>query len=95
MLKQFKLIVLANAFFVFVFVAYNWVEYSALNSFGYQVAIRAHFPWNIQFSVQNPNAPRLDIESNYTLFLFLLATFVNLYLAYRIQRSKETKQNPS
>lgn len=32
---------------------------------------------------------------NYPFWLFFISTAINLYLIIRLQRSKETKQNPS
>ena len=94
MKSEFKLMVFFNAAFAAFYLLWNWAEYSALNSYGYQMAVKAYFPWNIQFSVQNPNLPTLDIDNNFGLFTLLLVIFVNLYLAYRLQSDK-TKQNPS
>lgn len=97
MREEFKLMVLANGFFVFLYVFLNWAEYSGLqsdvNQFGNPLAVNTYFPWYIQYSgggVTNPGTFTW-FDFNFTLWIFLLATTVNLYLASRLQRSKETK----
>jgi hypothetical protein len=102
MKSALKLMILANACFVALYVLSNWAEYSQLqsdvNQFGNPMAISMHFPWYIHYSgggtVANPGMFTF-IDSNFTLWLFLLATVVNLYLAFRLQRTIKTKQNPS
>lgn len=91
MTREFIIMVLANVVFVFLYVAYNWVEYSILSPL-YHVAIRVYFPWYIQFTgTPDGNLIVSFFDINFGLMLFLLAIFVNLFFAYRLQRSKETK----
>jgi hypothetical protein len=97
--KQFKLMVLANAVFVLLYFAYDWVEYSSIQqlsalSLGNLLYVTPHFPWQIQY-VGNTHVVFQFDDYNFTLLLFLLATFLNLYIAFKLQRSKETKPNAS
>lgn len=89
--KQLKLMVLVNALFVALYLLWNWAEYSAINNLGSPIYVVTHFPLYIQYEGAG-NAVQIFIDSNFTLLLFLLATLVNLYLAFRLQRTKETKQ---
>ncbi len=99
MAKQLQLIVFVNALLVFLFVLYNWVEYSLINSAASRLdSIRAFFPSYIQYSgggTETQPGMFVDFYPNFTLLIFLLATFVNLYFIIKLQRSKETKQSPS
>lgn len=94
---EFQLMVFLNALFVALYLLWNWSEYSILNGFGDSaVVVKAYYPWYIQFSGGRINAPGVilftDTDTNYGLAFFFLAILVNLYLAYRLQRKKETKQ---
>jgi hypothetical protein len=91
MSREFKLMVLANVLFVFLYVYLNWSEYSMLNRFTGPVSLSAHFPWYIQIYGQTGLHDILMFDNNVFLWLFLLAVFVNLYFIIRLQRSKETK----
>ncbi len=75
--------------FVALFLLWNWAEYSAINGLGNPIYVITHFPLYIQYDGAG-NAVQIFIDSNFTLVLFLLATFINLYLAFRLQTSKET-----
>jgi hypothetical protein len=90
MAKLLKIMLLANALFVVLYLLWNWAEYSAINGLGSPVYITTYYPLKIQY-VGAGNAVHIFVDSNFTLLLFLFATFVNLYLAFRLQRSKETK----
>jgi len=79
-----------NAFLVFVYLLWNWAEYSALSPL-YQVSVDAHFPWYIQFSGLHGNALVAFFDFNWGLFIILLATFVDLYFFVRLQRSIDSK----
>ena len=84
----------SNALFLALYLLWNWAEYSGLNGL-YQVAISSHFPWYVQFSYTPDDVSAAFFDLNFGLAILLLAVLVNLYLAYKLQRSKETKQNPS
>jgi len=74
---------------------WNWAEYSILNPLS-QVAIKAYFPLNIVFSgTSDGEGLSLFNDINFGLLFFSLAILVNLYLAYGLQKNKETKQTPS
>jgi hypothetical protein len=102
MRQNFILMILANGFFVFLYVFLNWAEYyglqSDVNQFGNSLAVNTSFPWYIQYSgggtLTNPGTFTW-FDLNFTLWLFLLATVVNMYFIFRLQGNKETKQNPS
>jgi hypothetical protein len=80
-----------NAFLVFLYLLWNWSEYSTLSPL-YKVAVNAHFPWYIQFSgTPNGNALVAFLDVNWGLFIILLATLVNLYFFVRLQRSIDSK----
>jgi hypothetical protein len=96
MYRDFKLMLCVNGVFVFLYAFFNWVEYSLLNSSKYQIiTISTHFPLYFEINSHNPalNGVELIVVSNYTLIIFLIATIVNLYLVFRLQRSKESKPN--
>jgi hypothetical protein len=82
--------ILANAIFVILYLYFNWVEYSFINN----NTVSTSFPYYIEYGSLS-NLQTLFQEPNWTLLFFLLAIFVNLYLANKLQRSIETKQNPS
>jgi hypothetical protein len=89
--KEFKLIVLFNALFAVFYLFWNWDEYSAITSMKI-IAVKANFPFLIQFSGTTKDGLGLVlfIDSNVCLAIFLLAIFVNLYLAFRLQtKAKE------
>ena len=94
MAKQLKLLVFVNALFVFLFVLYNWVEYSMLSTFAsHSGFIRVFFPTYIQYSgggSETQPGMFVDFYPNFTLLIFLVATFVNLYFIIRLQRNKAT-----
>jgi hypothetical protein len=91
MSRELALILSINAFLVFVYLLWNWSEYSTLSPL-YQVAVDAHFPWYIQFSgTTNGNALVAFFDVNWGLFIILLATFVNLYFFVRLQRRVDSK----
>jgi cobalamin synthase len=92
MKSEFGLMVFCNGVFVALYLLWNWAEYSRLQSLGNPVAVSTHFPWYIQFSTSG-NAITVLFDTNFGLIFFLLAIFVNLYLAYRLQRSKNPSQN--
>ena len=95
MKSEFKLMVFFDAVFVALYLLWNWSEYSILSPL-YQVAVSAHFPWYIQFSgTPDGNSLVAFFDFNFGLLTLLLAILVNLFLAYRLQRNKETKQTPS
>ena len=95
---EFTLMVYLNALLVALYLLWNWAEYSVLNGLNVYF-INAYYPWYIQLSYTVEQAPGLlqrDVtEPNFGLALVFIALFVNLYLAYRLQRSKETKLNTS
>ena len=88
--RELTQILSINAFLVFVYLLWNWAEYSALSQL-YQVSVDAHFPWYIQFSGTNGNALVALFDVNWGLFIILLATFVDLYFFVRLQRSIDSK----
>jgi len=94
MLKQLKLMIFVNAVFVALFVFFNWAQYSAIRSLGSPVYVTTNFPWYVQYEGAE-NAVKIFVDSNFTLFLFLFAIFVNMYFIYKLEASKETKQTPS
>jgi hypothetical protein len=99
MIRQLKLLVFVNALFVFLFVLYNWVEYSMLSSAASGLgSIRVFFPSYIQYSgggTETQPGMFVDFYSNFTLLIFLLATIVNLFFIIRFSKSTETKRIPS
>jgi hypothetical protein len=95
MANQLKLLVFVNALFVFLFVIYNWVEYSMLTSAASGLgSIRVFFPAYIQYSGGGSQANPgmfVDFYPNFTLLVFLAATTVNLYFIIKFQRSAQSK----
>lgn len=88
MKSEFKLMIFFNAVFAAFYLLWNWNEYSTLSPL-YQVAISAHFPWYIQFSgTPDGNGLVAFFDANFGLFILLFVIFVNLCLAYRLQKSK-------
>ena len=87
MFREFKAMVLANAFLVALYLLWNWGEYSDLSRI-YHVTTNANFPWYIQFSGSTQNGFGLiaNFDFNFGLFLLLFAVTANLYLAYILQR---------
>ena len=87
MFREFKAMVLANAFLVALYLLWNWSEYSGLARI-YHVAIQTHFPWYVQFSgsTQNGFGLVVDFDFNFGLFLLLFAVLLNLYLSYTLQK---------
>jgi hypothetical protein len=89
---EFKVMVFFDAAFAAFYLLCNWSEYSVLSPL-YQVAISAHFPWYIHFSgTPDGNGLVAFYDANFGLFTLLFVTLVNLYLAYRLQIGKETKE---
>jgi hypothetical protein len=93
--RDFKQILVVNGVLVFLYVFFNWVEYSLLNSpkliHPDQITkISTHFPLYFEINSHNPalNGIELIVVTNYTLIIFLIAVFVNLYLAFRLQGRK-------
>ena len=82
--------ILVNAFFVALYLTWNWFEYSALTTI-YHVVLSPRFPWGIQISGTTQNGYGLiaDFDANLGLIILLLAAVVNLYLAFRLQRNSE------
>ena len=103
LLKQLKLMILANAVFVFLYGFFNWAEYSALTAFSI-VDIESNYPFSI-FIHEITSPPIAGFPPvtgsqaiqffNLPLLIFALATTLNLYFLYKLQKSKETKQNPT
>jgi hypothetical protein len=85
--------ILVNAFFLALYLTWNWFEYSALTRI-YHVVLSPQFPWGIQISGSTQNGYGLiaDFDANLGLIILLLATVINLYLAFRLQRNGEKKQ---
>jgi hypothetical protein len=100
MLRQVKLMILANAVFVFLYGFFNWAEYSMLTTFS-KTMIQGNFPFYILITeITSPSNPpvtgfRSNLFLNYPLVIFLLSTILNMYFIFRLQKSKETKQNPT
>ena len=83
---EFKLILLSNAFFVALYLLWNWAEYSGLNGM-YQVAVNSHFPVYIQFGGTKAGYDILVFnDTNFGLVFFILAVAVNLNLAFKLQK---------
>jgi hypothetical protein len=89
--------------FVFLYGLLNWAEYSALTAFSI-VNIESNYPFSIFINEYTsppiagipPNTGfRAILFFNYPLIIFALATTLNLYFIYKLQKSKETKQNPT
>ncbi len=84
--KEFKLMVLSNAFFIALYLLWNWAEYSGLNGM-YQVAVNSHFPVSIQFGGTKAGYDILVFNDfNFGLILLILAVILNLYLAFKLQK---------
>ncbi len=89
--RQFKLILLVNVAFVLLFVFFNWAEYEMFNV-SEELRIQTHFPAYI--SAQTVPSPlvtgfKIVILPNYLLLIFILATTVNLYFLYKLQRANQ------
>ena len=77
-----------NALLVAVYLLWDWAEYSLINGM-YQVGIRAYFPWEVQFGGTKPGYDLLMvIDLNWGILLLIVAAVANLYLAFRLQKSK-------
>jgi hypothetical protein len=94
MSKDFKLMVLANAVFVALYVFFNWVEYSSLNLSSYSYpSIRTRFPLYFAITSYHPptGAVVYSLVPNFNLMIFLVAISLNTYFIIRLQRGKRTK----
>jgi hypothetical protein len=95
MYRDFKLMLCVNGVFVFLYAFFNWVEYSLLNSSKYQITnIITHFPLYFEINSYTPgvNGVELIVVTNYTLIIFVIAILLNLYLAFKLQRSKASSE---
>jgi hypothetical protein len=100
MLRKLRIAVIANVLLVLIFVYSNFSIWDMLNE--HSLIQGSWTPWLVDYvgkavlPGEKPLATGgLLISPNYPFWLFFLSTAVNLYLLIRLQRSKETKQNPS
>ena len=95
MLKQVKLMILANAAFAFLFIFFNWAGYEMLNA-SRTWNIQTYFPFYIYGqSVSFPMVTGFTafILPNYLLAIFLLSTTVNLYFIFKLAKNQEPLQS--
>jgi hypothetical protein len=95
--KDFKLMIIANAVFVFLYLGQTWGDYSALNQLSkLQVPISASYPLEIRIIGFYTYSTNMGVELtlfNFTLLIFIAAIIVNLYLAFRLQQAKVIHNN--
>lgn len=85
--KEFKLMVLSSAFFVALYLLWNWGEYSGLNGM-YQVSVQSYFPLCILFSGTKVGYDLILFSDVNFGFVFLtLAVIINLYLGFKLQNN--------
>jgi len=76
MQRQLKLMLLANAVFVVMYLFFDWLEYLGLN----HQYVQTYFPWGIQSQpLESGPAVIVNIMPNVTLLIFLIAIFANTY----------------
>jgi hypothetical protein len=80
---EVKKILLANALLIALYLYVDWNEYGLLSA----LRIQTHFPFYFEGSeVSQSGSPMAVLSFNFTLLIFLLATTVNLYYAYKLQK---------
>jgi membrane protein implicated in regulation of membrane protease activity len=89
--KQFKIMIFVNGLLGFFFVVSNLVY----DYFGNMPS--HHALWSpLSITFYNYTFPSIGaVEPNFSFYFFWVLMIVNVYFIYRLQRSKETKQNPS
>jgi hypothetical protein len=89
--KQFNLMLLVNVLLSLLFVAFNFM-YSSLST-GDHRALWG--PLSITFYNVRSFADIGLTYPNFAFYFFWVLMIVNVYFIFRLQRSKETKQNTS
>ncbi len=100
MTRSFKIMLFVNAMLVMFYLVLDYVHYSMIGVFNKTtVSISTSLPWYVRYE-PIPDysggfsggiwAMYTDSTAILTLILFLTAVVVNLYLAFRIQKSKAT-----
>ena len=93
MLRQLRVIIVVNAVLALLFVYYNYyIWHIANNTIGLSFA---YVDWSALVVNVNTGIPNTDAYINFPFILFWILMITNLILIIRLQRSKETKQNPS
>jgi len=89
--RQFKLMLLVNAFLGFLFIITNFIY----DYFGNMPSHHALWsPLSIIF--YNYTFPSIGaVEPNFSFYFFWVLMIVNMYFLFRLQKSNQTKQNPS
>ena len=89
--KQFKLIIFVNILLSLLFVAFNFI-YSSLATGDH------HALWSplwLTFYNYRVVGDIGALYPNFAFYFFWISTIINMYFILRVQRSKETKRNPS
>ena len=92
--KQFKLMIFVNILLGLLFVAFNFI-YSSLAT-GDHRALWS--PLSLTFYNIRAAVTIGDIGAqypNFAFYFFWISTIINIYFIFRLQKSKETKQNTS
>jgi hypothetical protein len=100
--RQFKLMIFVNVILILFFVLAEYGIGNELNSYPNDLH---YISWS-PFVIQDVHAGALingnwvpvgstTFTINFPFWLFFVAIAVNLYFMFRLQRGKETKQNPS
>jgi hypothetical protein len=96
MSKDFTRLVAANLIFILIYMLIEAIQYDGLRHFNKTaVTLTLNLPWYIIYAPVPNNGPIQqiyfmfqDFTSIMTAVLFLIAIGVNLYLAYRMQKTK-------
>jgi hypothetical protein len=91
--KEFKLMILVDVLLGFFFIVSNLIY----DYFGNMPSHNALWsPLWLTFYNYNPITDDVGVrEPNFSFYFFWALLLVNVYFIIRLQRSKDTKQNPS
>jgi len=91
MSRDFENAVIVNLFLLFLYITSSLAVFSAVG--GETISHLVSVDWSLPFGFIQTNDPLdgIHIIFDYSYWAFILSTVVNLYLVYRITRSKETK----
>ena len=100
MLRQLRTVIIVNLILILFFILVNYGIWNMYNHQGLT------YSWWNPLTIQIDHAGTIingqfiptcgtTISPNYIFILFFVSTAANLYFIIKLQRSKETKQNPS
>ena len=89
--RDFENAIIVNLFLVFLYIVCSFAVFATVS--GETIRHLVTVDWSLPFGFIQTNDPLdgIHIIFDYSYWAFILSTVVNLYLVYRISKSKETK----